>query len=208
MTLHHRIVVLVLSALLPFAATAQSSAAAASSARARIVADSQKGTPFQVGRQTYQVVVGLRAVARGDASADAQLATLGIPAGDLVEARGPLVFFRQAPAGSTAPARLAAAAALAPVGGVSTFPVVVNTVSGQLGALSGTLTVKLAKVGDAGALARDHGLALDYVAEGIGWAFLRVPDGGDVMAAAAAVARDPRAKIVEPEVRAHFAVPR
>jgi len=203
MTTRHRITILVLSTLLPLAGRAQSSAA-----RASIVADAQKGSPFQVGRQTYQVVVGLRAVVRGDAPADARLAALGISAGDLVEAKGPLVFFRQAPAGSTTPARLAAAAAVAPLEGVSTFPVVVNTVSGQLGALSGTLTVKLARVGDAGALAREHGLALDYVAEGIGWAFLRVPEGGDVIAAAAAVSRDARAKIVEPEVRAHFAVPR
>ena len=207
MTIRHHIAALVLSVLVPSAAMAQSSAAS-SSARARIVADAQKGSPFQVGRQTYRVVVGLRATARGDASADARLAALGIPPGDLVETKGPLVFFRQAPAATTAPARLAAASAVAPVDGAPTFPVVVNTVSGQLGALSGTLTVKLAKVSDAAALARDHGLTIEYVAEGIGWAFLRVPDGGDVIAAAAKVARDPRAKAVEPEVRTHFAVPR
>jgi hypothetical protein len=63
-------------------------------------------------------------------------------------------------------------------------------------------------VGDAAALARDHGLALEYVAEGIGWAFLRVPDGRDVIATAAELAADPRAKVVEPEVREHFPVPR
>src|SRR5512137_1450436 len=105
MTIRH-----LLAALAPIAAMAQSSAPAPS-ARARIVADAQKGSPFQVGRQTYRVVVGLRAVARGDATGDARLSALGVPASDLVETRGPLVFFRQVPTGATASARLSTASA-------------------------------------------------------------------------------------------------
>ena len=48
---------------------------------------------------------------------------------------------------------------------------------------------------------------LEYVAEQIGYAFFRVPDGKDVVAAAAALGRDPRVLAADVEIREHFAVP-
>jgi hypothetical protein len=69
------------------------------------------------------------------------------------------------------------------------------------------VVVKLAPGADAQALAQANGLAVDHVAVGIGYAYLRVPDGRDVVAAAAALARDKRARAAYPEIRETFPSP-
>jgi len=172
-------------------------------ARAALVQAAPKGAPFKSGGQTYQVVGGLRATAGGSATLDQTLSAVGAVSTDLVEVRGPFVIYRAPSAAGAAPVSAMAAA----VNQSSTLPVVVNKRTGRLGVAANVLIVKLTDVGTAAFLAEASGLTLDFVAERLGLAFYTVPDGRDIQAAAASLARDSRVKSAEIEIREHFAVP-
>jgi hypothetical protein len=197
--------ILLVTTLLPSAALAQ--AEAASARRAGLVAASQKGPEFKNDKQTYRVVVGMRAVPRGDATSGRANA-LGIEAEDVVEQKGPYAIVARTPVGTAGAPRVAAASAVSELAGAPAYPVVLNTRTGQLGVVSGTLVVKMPKIADAAALAKAYGLTVDYVAESIGYAFLRVPAGGDVISTAAALRRDARVSSAYAEIREHFPVPK
>jgi hypothetical protein len=172
----------------------------------------QQGEPFLSStRQAYRVAVELRAVPRGQDTAEGRMAGLGIPAAELVEVKGPFLIVRRptaaATATATAAARLAGASAVATVDRTRVHPVAVNAASGRLGILSGIVVARLRNPDDAAALAQANGLALDYVAGPIRCAFFRVPDGRDVVAAATALARDARVELASPEVSETFRVP-
>ncbi len=187
-------------ALVP--ATSVAEPAVLSDADVRALARSlPQGPTFRSGGQTYRPVAGLRATVRGQATAVERMRSLGAADVDVVQEKGPYVIFRDATATTTATARQAAP------GADATLPVVVNVRSGRLGVLDSTVVVKLKDVRSAPELAVANGLTLEFVAEGIRYAFLRVPPGRDVVAAAAAVARDPGVVLAEPEVRERFAVP-
>jgi hypothetical protein len=160
-----------------------------------------QGAEFRSSGQTYRPVAGLRAALRGPDGAVQRVVALGGSAADVVAEKGPYVVYRDtsaaAPAGGGTPL----------VNQVSTFGVVVNTRTGQLGIADGLLTAKLSDIGAAREIAAANGLALDFVADGIGYAFFRVPVGRDLAAAAAAVAGDTRVKSAEVDVRESFAVP-
>jgi hypothetical protein len=193
-------------ALLPAAGLAQAGTAAAN--RAGLVAASQKGPEFRNDRQAYRVMVGMQAVLREDATAVARAANLGLPAADVVEQKGPYAIVTRTPVGDTAAARLEKASAVAEVAGEPTFPVVVNVRTGQLGVVSGTVLVKMADVEEAAALAQANGLAVEYVAGPIGYAFLRVPAGKDVFATLVALRRDARVSSAYAEIRERFTAAR
>ena len=208
MTSWNRLGILLLLAAVPLIAGAQAPADSPAPRRATLVAEAEKGAPFQSGRQTYRLVVGLRATVEGNvASPSERLAAVGVAPDALVERRGPFLLFRQPATAPTATARLAAASAVTVVDRTPTYPVAVNARTGQLGIVPGTIVARLGKVGDAAALARAGGLEVEYVAEPIGYAFFLVPDGKDVVAAAAALAADPRVQSADVEIREHFAVP-
>jgi hypothetical protein len=171
-------------------------------ARSALVESSPKGAVFRSGGQTYQVVGGLRATG-GRGSPDERLSSVGAVAADLVEEKGPFLIYKAASAASGAKVSATAMA----VNRTQTFPVVVNTRTGRLGVAANVLIVKLTTVGQAAVLAEASGLTLDFVAERLGIAFYTVPDGRDIQAAAAAMAKDARVKSAEVEVREHFAVP-
>ena len=172
-------------------------------ARAALVQAAPKGAPFKSGGQTYQVVGGLRATGGGGATMDQRLSAVGARSTDLVEVRGPFLIYRAPPAAGAAPV----SAMAAEVNRSPTFPVVVNKRTGRLGVAASVLIVRLADVGTAATVAQAGGLTLDFVAERLGLAFYTVPDGRDIQAAAASLARDARVKSAEIEVREHFAVP-
>jgi hypothetical protein len=174
----------------------------------------QQGEPFLSStRQAYRVAVELRAVPRGQDTAEGRMAGLRIPSAELVEVKGPFLILRR-PTGTaagtvaaTAAARLAGASAVATVDRTRVHPVAINTASGRLGILSGIVVARLRNPDDAAALAQANGLELDYVAGPIRCAFFRVPDGRDVVAAATALARDARVELASPEVSETFRVP-
>jgi hypothetical protein len=160
-----------------------------------------QGPAFRSAGQTYRPVSGLRAAVRGQATAVQRMQSLGAAAVDVVQEKGPYVIFRDAAAGAKA---LGAPAGNDPR---AAFSVVVNTRTGRLGIADGLVTAKLADVKLARGLADAHGLALEFVAEGIRYAFFRVPPGGDLVEAAAALARSRGVVSAEVDVREEFAVP-
>jgi hypothetical protein len=197
---------LLVSTLLPSAALAQ--AEAVSARRAELVAASQKGPEFKNDKQVYRVVLGMQAVPRGDSTGTGRATALGIATADVVEQKGPYTIVTRTPTGAAGAPRLAAASAVSERAGAPAYPVVVNRSTGQLGVVSGTLVVKMANVDEAAALAKAHGLTVDYVAGSIGYAFLQVPAGGDIISTAAALRRDARVRSAYAEIRENFPVAR
>ncbi len=208
MTRLDRIAFLTVAVLAALPALAQVAPSAAAARRAQLLSSAPRGSTFAAGtRESYQVVVGLRAVARGSATPEARLEALGLPASDAVEVKGPFVIFQQAATGATATARLAAASAVTAIDRTPAYPVVLNPRTGGLGILPGVVIAKLRDTADAASLAEANGLQIDYVAQMTRYGFFRVPEGGDPVTAAAALAMDPRVVTAYPEVREHFAVP-
>jgi hypothetical protein len=208
MTRLDRIAFLILAVLATLPTLAQVAPSAAAARRAEILSSAPRGSAFAAGtRESYQVVVGLRAVARGSATPEARLEALGLPASDLVEVKGPFVVFQQTAPGATAKAKVAVASAVASIDRTPVYPVVLNPQTGGLGILPGVVIAKLRDSADATALAEANGLSIDYVAEMTRHGYFRVPAGGDPIAAAASLAKDPRVVTAYPEVREHFAVP-
>jgi hypothetical protein len=198
--------ILFVAAVLPATALGQAETAAAR--RAALVAAAPKGPEFENDRRTYRVVTGMQAVKLGDATANARAAALGLPATAVVEQRGPYAIVERGAATGTLASAVEAASAVSAIAAEPSYPVVVNTRTGQLGVVSGTIIVKLATVADADALAKANGLSVEYVAEPIGFVFLGAPAGTDVLAMTAALGRDPRVILAYAEIREHFAVPR
>ena len=208
MTRLDRVAFLMLTVLFAFPALAQAAPSAAAARRAQILATAPRGPSFAAGtRESFEVVVGLRAVARGSATPEARLGALGLPASDLVEEKGPFVIFQQAATGATTRARIAAASTVTAIDRTAIYPVVLNPRSGGLGILPGVVIARLRDTADAASLAEANGLRIDHVAEMTRYGFFRVPEGGDPIAAAAALAKDPRVVTAYPEVREHFVVP-
>lgn len=169
--------------------------------RAALVRTLPKGEPFHSGGQRYRLVAGLRAVHRGtDPSARETLARAGAAAAAVLELKGRFVLFQQSP--SAAPL-----AATQLTNRAETLPVAVNERTGRLGVVLGTITVKLRDIGQAEALARDHGLRLDFSAPNLSVAFFSLPAGTSIQAAAARLSADARVASAEIEVKEHFAVP-
>ncbi|MFL5302680.1 MAG: S8 family serine peptidase [Anaeromyxobacteraceae bacterium] len=156
------------------------------------------GSAFTAGGERYRFVGGARAVARGDGEDDDRaLARAGAAGAEILERKGGFLVFRDA--------RATAAAARSRKEGV--HAVAVNARTGRVAVVTGILNVRLKKGADAARLARAHGLELVSVAPRLGAAFLRVPAGQDVQAAAAAVAKDPGVASAEIDVIEHLAVP-
>jgi hypothetical protein len=208
MILRNRIAFVALAALAAFPAMAQVTTAALAQRRSEVLTSALKGPAFTAGaRPKYQVVVGLRAVLDEGSSPEARLAALRRPASSLVEAKGPYVLFQETVTGATSRARVAAASVVVPLDGTTSFPVVLNTQTGELGVLPGIVVVKLRDPADAASLAKENGFALEYLAEPIRYGFFRVPDLRNVIEAAAKLAADPRVEDAYPEVREHFPSP-
>jgi len=193
-----------LGLLLPSAAClAQEKGAVAAAAlqRRALVESLPKGTAFRSGGQEYQIVGGVRAVARAPEAGERQaLAAVGAAPADLIEAKGSFLVYREAASAAPVAARTAA-------GGGSTLPVAVNRRTGGLGVVLGSLTVRLRDPAAAEAVAREHGLRLTFSAPHLSTAFYQVPEGKDIQAAAAELAGDGRVTAAEIEVKEHFAVP-
>ena len=208
MTRLDRVAFLMLTVLFTSPALAQVAPSAAAARRAQVLSSAPRGPSFAAGTQeSFQVVVGLRAVARGSATPEARLGALGLSASDLVEAKGPFVIFQHASTGATPRAKIAAASVVTAIDRTTVYPVVLNPRTGGLAILPGVVIARLRDTADAASLAEANGLQIDHVAEMIRFGFFRVPEGGDPIAAAAALAKDPRVVTAYPEVREHFAVP-
>ena len=166
--------------------------------RAALVSSLQRGTTFTSEGRTYQHLADAQASqAHSDESLSQAASRLKVDSRDLVETKGRYLFFRV-----TSGAPVAQKRANEPA-----FPVVLNTGTGQLGLLPGTIAVMLKDTSQAGAVAADHGLQLERAFPHLGVAYLKAGEGQNVLTAAAAVAGDARVTRAEPEVLEHIRVP-
>lgn len=174
---------------LPGTALAQPGETELEARRGRVVAEAAKGPAFRSSGQDYRVVSGVRAseTAR-DASPGSRLAEAGVAEEDLLEVKGRYAIHLER-AGSRGG------------GGAATFAVAVNTRSGALGVVTGTVTGRVGTAAEAEAAARAAGLRLDFFAESTGYAFFQVRAGGDPFGAAARLRARAGMKDVEVEVR-------
>ncbi len=180
---------------LPSATAGQSKVSALASPRAQAVAAAPKGATFRSSGQEYRVVLGVRATeVPRSAPVAPRLSAAGASGADLLEVKGPYAIYRE-PAGT------------APVGGAETRAVAVNTRSGQLGVITGTITGWAASAAEAGNAARAAGVALEFYAESTGYGFFLAPEGGDALAAAAALRAASGLKGVQVEVRESYDEP-
>ncbi len=180
---------------LPSAAVGQSKGKGHASLREQAVAVAPKGVSFRGSGQEYQVVLGIRAADEGrSAAVGAKRANGRSSRSDLLERMGPYAIYRE-PVGAMATA------------GATTRAVAVNTRSGQLGVITGTITARVASMAQAGTAARVAGVMLEHFTESTGYAYFHVPDGGDALAAAASLQTSSVLKGVQVEVREGYDEP-
>jgi hypothetical protein len=199
-------VILSILLILPFVASAQTVAphrpdAVRPEQRAALINSLHHGSAFAHNGQKYHHLPGAQATSRpqGETLA-ATAARLGVTTGDIIDTKGPYVLYRLT--------RGSMAAAVQTRDQKVTYPVAINTGTGQIGFMPGTIEVELGDVSQAAAIASSHGLELDRSFPHLGLAYFKVAGNGDIVAAAAAVAADKRVKRAEPEVITHVRVPR
>lgn len=162
-----------LLAALPGLALGQPGEAELAARRARVVADAAQGPAFRSSGQEYRVLRGIRASeTTPDASPGSRLAVAGLADEDLLEVKGRYAIHVERRGAPVA-------------GGAATHAVAVNTRSGALGVVTGTVTARAGTAAEAEAAARAAGVRLEFFAEATGYAFFRVPADRDPFAAAA-----------------------
>ena len=193
-----RVVVLLLAiAVQPaLAREVDKNAEAAAAVRTTLLQSAGRGSNITSNNQQYQILMDVRAVEKNSQEEPEQtLARMG--GGKLIETNGDLVVFAAVQEG---------VASVASVNGTS-YPTALNSATGGIGILPGTLNVKLKNMGHAAAIASDHGLEVVRVFAHLQTAFFRVKAGKDVVAAAAALSTDARIISAEVEVIEHMNVP-
>ena len=91
--------------------------------------------------------------------------------------------------------------------GETTYPVVQNEETGALGIVLGTIQVKLADTGQAGALARKHGLKVKLVYKRLGYVVFTAGAGKDPFATAKALASEAGVEKASVEILENPALP-
>lgn len=170
---------------------------AAATQRAATIQMLGRGATVTSNNQSYQVLPGARA-AQSQPQDTQQQAVARVGGNQLIESKGNFVVYSAAQQGT---------ASVTQVNGVTTYPTVLNTRTGGIGILPGTLNVKLKNMATAAAVGADHGLELVREFAHLQTVFYRVKPAQDVVAAAASLAADPRVASAEVEVIEHMNVP-
>lgn len=175
--------------------------AAAAPNRDALVAALARAESFTSENQQYQRLPEVRALARASRNEPpAQaLARVGAAAGNLIETKGHFVLYR---AGAQATAQLETA------NGETLYPAALNTGTGGIGILPGTLIVQPKNLAQSEALATDHGLELVRAYPHLKTAFYRVKPGQNLLAAATSLKADARVLSAEVEVIEHIRTPK
>jgi len=188
---------LLLAAVPLLAQAADPSATAPATQRTAMLQALPRGAAFTANSQQYQMLPSVRAVASTPQESPQQaLAQVG--GGKVIETKGAYVVYTATQQGP---------AALSVVSGRTSFPTVVNIRTNGIGILPGTIRARLKDPSSAEAVASAHGLQLVRNFPHLQTAFYQAASGQDVVAAAAAVAADPRVVSAEPEVLEHVKVP-
>lgn len=199
-------VLLIASLSLPaLAQSADRSAIVADRAAVAAATDQRNATLQTLGRgatltsneQQYQVLPGARAV-QSQPQETQQQAVARVGGGQTIESKGNFVVYSTPQQGG---------ASVAQVRGVTTYPTVLNTRTGSIGILPGTIRVTLKDATSAAAIASDMGLTLVGQLAHLQMAVYRAKAGQDVAVAAASLAADSRVLSAEVEVLENIKVP-
>ncbi|HET7764726.1 MAG TPA: hypothetical protein VFK92_06505 [Burkholderiales bacterium] len=201
--MNFRIVALSLLLIAPAALAQkyQSSGKPGGTDRAAMLKSLERGKTLKGSGDQYQQLPQVFAVtlANSNEQPQAAIARTSDSGAQLVETKGKLVLYRSA---TSRPAVLQSA------GSASVFPTVVNTRTGTLGVLTGTLIVRPKKMSDADAIASSHGLQKSKAYEQLQTVFYKVKPGADIADVSAALQADPRIEIAYPEIIEHVRVPK
>jgi hypothetical protein len=174
---------------------------AAAAERATMLETLQRGKPIKGSRGQYLHLPEVLAVLQtaADETPQRALDRLGASSGQLVETKGKFVLFRTAQQKPASVER---------VGESAVYPTVVNTRTGTLGVLTGTLVVKPKNMADAAAIANGHGVQKGKEYPQLQMVFYRVRSNGDIADAAAALQADPRVETAYPEIIEYVRLPK
>jgi len=168
--------------------------------RAAMLDTLQRGKPIKGSREQYRHLPEVFAVARGAKETPQEaIARIGAADGQLLEIKGRLALFRSA---------RQKAASVEGIGGSAVYPVVLNSRTGTLGVLTGTLVVKPKSMADAALIANSRGLEKGKEYPQLQTVFYRVKVGADIADAAAALQTDPRIESAYPEIIEYVRLPK
>ena len=199
-----RIVVLVLTLAASLALAQESPkrvTKAAAAERAAMLETLQRGKEIKGSREQYRFLPEVHAVEHRTSTETLQeaLARIGESGAQVLETKGRLVLFRSTQQKPAYVERVA---------GETIFPTVVNTRTGTLGVLTGTLVVKPKSMADTAAIASRHGLAEGKEYPHLRTVFYRVKANSDIADVAAALQVDPRVENAYPEIIEYVRVPK
>ena len=169
---------------------------AAITERAALLQTLARGSNISSNNQQYEMLLGVRA-AEISPNELPQQAITRMGGGQLVESKGSFVLFTSTQQ---------SAASLKSANGTS-YPTAINSRTGGIGIVPGTLNVKLKNINNANIIATAYGLDVVRVFEHLKTAFYRVKSGQDVVTVAASLASDARVENAEMEVIEHISVP-
>jgi hypothetical protein len=198
-----RIIVLclMLAASLALAQESPKPAKVKAAERAAMLETLQKGKQIQGSRDQYRFLPEVHAVEHRPSAETPQeaLSRVGESGAQVLETKGRLVLFRSA---QPKPALVVH------VAGTTVYPTVVNTRTGTLGVLTGTLVVKPKSMADAAAIANSHGLEKSKEYPHLQTVFYRVKANTDIADAATALQADARIESAYPEIIEYVRVPK
>ncbi len=191
----------VLAASLALAQESPKPAKAKAAERAAMLETLQKGKEILGSREHYRFLPEVHAVEHSASAETPQeaLARIGESAAQVVETKGRLVLFRSTQQKPAFVERVA---------GATVYPTVVNTRTGTLGVLTGTLVVKPKSLADAAAIASSHGLEKGKEYPQLQTVFYRARAGADIADVAAALQADPRIESAYPEIIEYVRTPK
>ena len=175
--------------------------ARAAAERAAMVEALQRGKEIRVGEERYQHLLEVLAVERKSSAQTPQDALSLAKAGgaQVIETKGRLVLYRAGGAN---------AALVRHAGESVIYPTVVNSRTGALGVLTGTLVVKPKSMGDADAIAAGHGLEKTKAYPKLQTVFYRAKPKVDIADVSAALQADSRVESAYPEIIEHVRTPK
>ncbi len=179
----------------------QKPAKAKAAERAAMLETLQKGKEIQGSRGQYRFLPEVHAVEHKASPETPQeaLSRIGEGGAQVLETKGRLVLFRSTQQKPAFVERVA---------GATIYPTVVNTRTGTLGVLTGTLVVKPKSMADAAAIASRHGLAEGKEYPHLRTVFYRVKANTDIADVAAALQADPRVENAYPEIIEYVRTPK
>lgn len=162
----------------------------AATKRAAMIQSLQRGKAIVIGNEHYRHLPEVLAVERAGGA---------VPGGPIIETKGGLVLYRAA---------TTSAALVQRAGGAPIYPTVLNTRTGALGVLTGTLIVKPRNMSDADAIASSYKLTKSKVYPQLQTVFYKAGAGVDIADVSAALQADPRVETAYPEIIERIRVPK